>query len=178
MLSILAEKGPRAVTFRGVAERMGGSSTLVTHYFKSRQQLLDALVETVADWPGDLDELEAGVEDPHERLRLFMHWMVPADPEGYTEERARISLAGAHDGSVRIQGIFDAWDEGVRAQFMRHLDGLVPAERIDRVIDILRSVTNGITLSVIEHPDDWPPERQWGVIDEALAMLGLASRVA
>jgi AcrR family transcriptional regulator len=176
-LSILAEKGPRAVTFRAVAQRMGGSSTLVTHYFKSRQELLDALVETVAEWPDDLQELEAGVDDPRERLRLFMHWMVPADPEAYMEERARISLAGGHDGSVRTQGIFDAWQAGVRAQFVRHLDGLVPSSELDPVIDILRSITNGITLSVIEHPDDWPAERQWQVIDDALERLGLAAPV-
>jgi AcrR family transcriptional regulator len=147
----------------------------VTHYFPSRQALLDALADEVANWPSELAELEIDTEDPRERLRLFMHWMVPADEEGYVQERARINLLGEHDARVRTRNLFDTWDSHVRAHYRRHLKGLVPPRQIETTVDLLRAITNGITLSTIEHPDQWPPERQLAVIDDALARLGLAS---
>jgi AcrR family transcriptional regulator len=177
-LAVLAEQGPRGLTFRSVAERMGGSSTLVTHYFASRQALLDALAETVADWPRDLAELELDVDDPLERLRLFMRWMVPADEEGYIEERARLSLIGEAGARVRTRAIVDIWDDHARAHFRRHLEELVPPERIESMTDLLRTITNGITLSAIEHPNKWPAKRQFAVIDDALAMLIPARKAA
>jgi AcrR family transcriptional regulator len=173
-LEVLAEHGPRGLTVRAVAGRMGGSSTLVTHYFSSRQALLDALAELVADWPGDLAKLETDVEDPRQRLRLFLRWMVPTDEAGYIEERARINLIGEHAAPPRTRNLFETWDNHVRAHFRRHLEGLVAGPRVEPTTDLLRTITNGLTLSAIEHPDRWPPERQFAVIDDALESLGLA----
>lgn len=174
-LGLLAEKGPRGLTFRGVAARMGGSSTLVTHYFASRQALLDALAEVVAEWPADLAQLEQGVQDPGERLRLFLHWLVPADEKDLVAERGRINLNGEHDARVRTQHLFDTWDRHVREHLRRHLNGLVPPSQVEATVDLLRSITNGITLSAVEHPDEWPAERQFAVVDDALVRLGLTS---
>lgn len=154
-LAVLAEKGPRGLTFRAVAARMGGSSTLVTHYFASRQALLDALAEVVAEWPANLAELEEGVEDPRERLRLFMRWLVPSDEQSLVAERGRVNLNGEHDARVRTQHLFDTWDRHVREHLRRHLKALVPARQIEATVDLLRSITNGITLSAVEHPAEW-----------------------
>ena len=153
---------------------MGGSSTLVTHYFASRQALLDALAEVVAEWPANLAELEEGVEDPRERLRLFMRWLVPSDEQSLVAERGRVNLNGEHDARVRTQHLFDTWDRHVREHLRRHLKALVPARQIEATVDLLRSITNGITLSAVEHPAEWRKERQFAVIDDALARLGLA----
>ena len=172
-LAILAEQGAKGLTFRGVAARMGGSSTLVTHYFASRQALLDALAEVVAEWPSELEDLEAEVDDPRLRLRLFLQWMVPADEKSHLEERGRINLIGEHDARVRTRHLFETWDARVRDLLREHIDGLVPEARVDRTVDLLRTITNGITLSAVEHPDKWPPERQYAVIDDALELLGL-----
>src|SRR5690348_1678731 len=121
-LEILAQQGPRGLSFRAVAGRLGGSSTLVTHYFSSRQALVDALAERVADWRRDLAHLESAVEDPRQRLRLFLRWMVPATDEGFIEERARINLLGERDTQMRTRELFDTWDEHMRAHFRRHLE--------------------------------------------------------
>lgn len=173
-LEILSERGPRGVSFRAVADRMGGSSTLVTHYFPSRQALVDSLVEGLAEYPAQLDELEADAEDDRERLRRFLVWMVPSDDEKLMKERARIKLLGERDDQITTRHIFEAWDADIRARFRDHVRELVPEKRVAGVADLLRSVTNGITLSTIEQPDRWPPSRQLEVIDEALLVLGLA----
>jgi AcrR family transcriptional regulator len=171
---VLAEKGPGGLSFRNVAAAMGGSTTVVTHYYPSRQMLLDALVDGMVDWQDDLDELQAGTTDQRQRLRLFLQWMVPADDEGLLEETVRLNLIGEHGSRLRTEHVFNAWDARVRDLLAQHLDGIVEPDRLPAIVDVLRSVSNGITLSVVEHPTEWPAERQFDVIDEVLTAFSLS----
>ncbi len=172
-LEILADRGPRGLTFRAVAAKLGGSSTLITHYFGTRQELLDAIVETMSDWPSELDELEMDTDDEVERLRRFLIWMIPSSERGLMQERGRINLLGEPDAKLRARHIFETWDTEARELFRRHLRNLVPNRELELKVDVLRTVTNGLTLSTVEHPDNWPLARQTAVIDEALTALGL-----
>lgn len=172
-LEVLSKKGPSGLNFRAVAERMGGSSTVVTHYFSTKQELLDALVENLARWPEQVEELEVGVEDPRQRLALFLQWLLPCDKRGLLEESARINLIGERDTRVRTEHLFAAWDQNVRNLLTRHVEEIVPAKRVPAVVDVLRSTTNGITLSAVEHPDEWPASRQFAVLNEVLAAFYL-----
>ncbi|MET8989361.1 hypothetical protein ABZW49_28260 [Nonomuraea wenchangensis] len=36
--------------------------------------------------------------------------------------------------------------------------------------------TNGVVLSVVEHPGSWHPARQMAVVDDLLKLLGLVDR--
>jgi AcrR family transcriptional regulator len=171
---VLAQKGPGGLSIRNVAAAMGGSTTVVTHYYPSRQTLLDALVEGMVDWQEEIDAIEAGTTDQRERLRLFLQWLVPADEEGLLEETVRINLIGEHGSRLRTEHVFAAWDAKVRELLSRHLEGLVEPARMESTVDVLRSATNGITLSVVEHPTEWPAERQFAVIDEVLKAFGLS----
>lgn len=175
---VLAEKGPPGLSFRNVAAAMGGSTTVVTHYFPSRQKLLDALIEGMTEWQEELEALEASATDQRERLRLFLRWMVPYDEEALVEETARINLIGERDARLRTEHVFAAWDARARELIAERLDGLVEEDRMDATVDVLRSVTNGITLSVVEHPNEWPAERQFAVIDEVLNTFGLLPQSA
>ena len=173
---VLAERGARGLTFRAVAEEMGGSSTLITHYFGSRQDLVNGLVEAFAEWPGQLASLEAGVDDPRERLRLFMRWLVPSNPRGLTEERARINMLGDPDAGINAERMFNDAETRMRELIAQHLEGLVAPEELPVTVDLIRSATNGVTLSTVEHPDEWSKERQFAVIDQLLALLGLSAQ--
>ncbi|BBC31051.1 hypothetical protein SGFS_023450 [Streptomyces graminofaciens] len=64
-------------------------------------------------------------------------------------------------------------DARIRELLRRHVEPLVPAERVDTTVDLLRVLANGLVLSAVEHHHDWPPERQLAVLDEALAAYGL-----
>ena len=177
---VLAENGTRGLTFRAVADRMGGSSTLVTHYFPTRQALIDAAIEGFQDWSAQLDELEQGL-GPVERLRVLLHWLVPTTDDGLLEERARINLLGergeisGRSGRARISvdRLFTEGDARVRALIEDHLRDLLPKGEVGPTTDFLRSVTNGVTLSAVEHPGDWPAQRQFAVVDRALDALDL-----
>jgi AcrR family transcriptional regulator len=175
-LEILGEGGPSALSFRTVAARLGGSATLVTHYYPARQQMMEELVAfTVDRWKDELAALETGVEEPRRRLRILLEWLVPADEEGLREERGRINLLAEHWDDPETRLLLKEWDGYMRHLVRRHLEPLVPAAKLEKTVDILRVTTNGITLSTIEHPDQWPSRRQMGVLDDQLDILGLAA---
>jgi len=173
-VQIIGEEGLDGLTFRAVAARLGGSSTLVTHYYKSRQALLDDLgVRLLRKWEDEVAALEAGVPSPRERLRLVLEWLLPSTKHALFEERARINLLASRNGQFRTVHLFRAWDRLMRSLIRRHLVGLVPDDRLDAIVDLLRSLTNGISLSTVEHPSMWPAKRQRALIDSALAYIGL-----
>jgi AcrR family transcriptional regulator len=173
--ALVEEDGLHGVSFRTVAARMGGSPTLVTHYYGSREELVDALLGFAMDrWKDELDSLETGIEDPLERLRALLGWFVPAAHEIAREEGARLNLLANHDHDEETREMLKEWDRLGRALVRRYLRPLVSDAERERIVEILRVTTYGITLSALQDPASWPKQRQLEMIDIQLRLLGLA----
>ncbi|MBE3013795.1 TetR/AcrR family transcriptional regulator [Microbispora sp. NEAU-D428] len=176
-VAILAESGLQGLSFRAIAQRLGGSSTLVTHYYRSRRDMLvDLTSYTIEKGKAQLSVSEHDVDDPLARLHTLLLWLVPDDPQSLREEHARLNLMQARDSEPEIAHFFEEWEREVRQLLRSHLEPLVPAAEIDSVTDFLRTVTNGLCLGAVEHPDKWTPERQEAVV--ARAIDGLRSVVS
>lgn len=173
---VLAQEGLRAVSFRAVAQHLGGSTTLVTHYFNSQTDLLDALAFSLMDtWDAELGALESQAQGPVERLRLLLHWLVPQNNTAIQEERARILLLSERLLGDETQAVFSAWDARMMLLIRNHLAPLVPHSLLEVRADVLRSVTNGLTLSILENPHTWDQQRIADVIEQVIADLGTSS---
>ncbi|MFJ8025417.1 TetR/AcrR family transcriptional regulator [Streptomyces sp. NPDC096311] len=169
---VLAESGLQGLSFRTVAQRLGGSATLVTHYYRSRRDMLVGLTSySIAKGRDQLSVLEHDVEDPLARLRALLCWLVPDDAESLREEHARLNLMPARDSDADIAHFFDEWEREVRQLLRSHLIPLVPDSELDGITDFLRALTNGVCLSAIEHPDTWTASRQHSVITRALTVV-------
>lgn len=72
--------------------------------------------------------------------------------------------------------MFDVWETRVRELLGTHLRAIDPKYDVKIMVDLLRVLTNGLTLSTIEHPDRWPAENVLAVLREAAGGLGLAPR--
>lgn len=177
-LSVLAESGARGLSFRAIAARLGGSTTLVTHYFPTQQSLLDEVARTFIErWDAEIAELDARESGAAERLRALLLWMIPTTPEGLAEERSRIHLLEGHLLDAEDRAPFHAWDETIRGYLREHLVALVPDSRVEPAVELLRVITSGVVLSVVESEAPWPTERQSAVVNDVLGLLGLhASR--
>lgn len=174
-LNVLAESGTRGLSFRAVAEKLGGSTTLITHYFPTQQDLVDAVSTSALNrWGEEISDLDRQTDDPRERLRSLLEWLVPATDLGLRDERSRINLLSGEILGDSNRATFDNWDQIIRGFLRSHLESLVPPERMDATVDLLRVTTNGITLSVVEHPESWSPSRQFAVIADVLKMLDLS----
>ena len=175
-IKLLAERGPAALTLRELAREMGGSITLITHFYPNRSALLEGIIDqSIADYDADLAALETDLAPPA-RLRVLLEWMLPIDETSRKEEVARVMLLGSIDSDLPVQRFFDAMESKMRSLLQDHLSALVPADQVAPIAETLRVFTNGIVLSAAEHPTEWPPARQFAVLDRVLNALGLGVR--
>ncbi len=168
---ILARGGASALTLRTLADELGGSITLITHFVASRDDLFEAIVDDlISTYDTELVELERD-SSPEERLRILLEWLLPLDEESRAREAGRIALISHTGESPGIQRFFDAMEETMRGRLAEHVAELGLGIDVELASAYLRSVVNGIVLSRVEHPDLWPPERQREVLDIALRGL-------
>ncbi|SNX88477.1 TetR family transcriptional regulator [Streptomyces sp. TLI_55] len=173
-LQALSEGGLAELTLRKIAQRMGGSITLITHYFANREALLDAVLKyTLADADSIHEELDR-IEDPWERLRVALEWFLPDTEEALTQERARVALLTHQGAEPVIRQHLERMEPAMRSVLRRALDALVPAGELDGTVDMVRVWVSGIALSVVEHPEIWTPERQHAALKRFLTVLSSA----
>jgi AcrR family transcriptional regulator len=156
---------------RAVARELGGSLTMVTHYYPTRRELLVDLPQQLAqDWSEDLSLLEAQAATPRARLRTLLAWLLPLDSDGLQEEMARFSLLVAStdaDSSEALAG----FDDYVRELLRQHVTGLVPDFAVESSVELFRAFTNGIVVNAVMDPAGWPASRQEALLDLAIGLI-------
>ncbi|WP_328842765.1 TetR/AcrR family transcriptional regulator [Streptomyces sp. NBC_00258] len=157
-LRVVRERGAAQLTIRAVADAMGGSTSLVTHYVRNRRELLilaftavehrwaaeenrlaqlpaadriDYLAQWGANWSSEEDEVLAA---------LLLHLLTEARP-------APESLAVVHQE-------LDAWRQAL-GEAAEAADIRSPWASAD----LIYLVSRGAMLSTLEHPDAWTAER-------------------
>jgi AcrR family transcriptional regulator len=172
-LRLMSTRGPAALTLRGLAQELGGSITLVTHFYRNRAELLKGMTDQlIDDYDAQLADLERGADDAT-RLRLLLEWMLPLTQDSRTAERGRVLLTAERDSDLHVQSFFLAMDRKMRALLRDHVTPLVEPSLVDITVDALRVMVNGVVLSAVEHPRKWSAKRQLALLDHMLESLGL-----
>ena len=169
----IAEGGFPHLTVRSLAKRLGGSSTLVTHYFANREELLSALADRVLKDAAEKSAELLEISDPDDRLRAVLEWFLPNTPESLKIERVRIVLV-AHKATEPVVADMSArMEPGMRGLMRQALAEFVDPEDLEGMVDLLRAWTSGVVLSAVEHPEIWTPERQMQALDRFVSSLSL-----
>src|SRR5919198_335055 len=80
--AVIAESGMRGLSIRAIADRLGGSTTVVTHYYPTQRDLLDDLAGSIVDtWDEEIAAREQNTEDRRERLMILLEWLVATDEQ-------------------------------------------------------------------------------------------------
>lgn len=173
---VLGESGFAKFSLRAVGQRLGGSVTLVTHYFPSRESLLDSLLErTLADARSKQQEL-AAIADPHDRLEAVIQYFLPVDEESTTLERARVAMASQRNVEPIVARNLDLIDPGMRELIRTAISDFIPADRVDATVDLIRLWTAGVVLTAIEHPETWTARRQTEALGQFLKLIDLPTK--
>jgi AcrR family transcriptional regulator len=173
-LEVLAESGTGGLSFRAVAARLGGSTTLVTHYFPNQDLLLaEVASHSLVLWGEEIDALDRQGKTPTERLQNLLVWLMPVTPLGLMQERARINLLSSELLGEGHRTALEEWDVRIRSVLRNHLEELVPPDQVDRTVELLRVTISGVVLTVVEHPGLWPVERQLGVLEHLMQLLSI-----
>ena len=173
--AIIADGGLGALSFRAIGSRLGGSTTMVTHFYANQTELLgDFAARSAFQMREEIAEIVAKHDDPVDRLdAVLFSWLLPLDEETIAQERMRINFAAARVLSADSQVVLDTWECVIQDSLRKLLEPVVPSRDVDVLADLLRSAWNGITLSTIEHPDHWTAERQVAVFRRLVEGLSI-----
>ncbi|WP_050375839.1 TetR/AcrR family transcriptional regulator [Streptomyces acidiscabies] len=173
-LEVLAESGTAGLSFRAVAARLGGSTTLVTHYFPHQDALLAEVASySLVLWGEEIDALDRQGATPTERLQNLLVWLMPVTPVGLMQERARINLLSSELLGEGHRTALEEWDVRIRSVLRNHLEELVPHDQVDKTVELLRVTISGVVLTVVEHPGLWPIERQLAIVEHLMQLLAI-----
>ncbi len=167
----MAAGGPNAVTLRSLADELGGSITLVTHYFPNRSAIFEAIQELLLmEGVRELAEISEDLSQT-DRLRAFLEWLLPTTIESLELERIRVAMVTEADPSLNLRQMVDRWEREMREAISRFVAPLVGRSALPFYVDLVRVVHNGVALSAVEHPDYWTRERQLAFIDAVVPLI-------
>ena len=142
-LRVIEEGGVKDVTVRKVAEQLGRSTTVITHYFSTRDDLIDAAVTaTLAQSREEAVALMQSSEDP---LWTFLDWSVSGKNHAIWLELVA-AYAADLDRQVtkQVDEFLTWWDE----QIEELLKGRVTAGLTTKELcDIIGVVVEGILFA-------------------------------
>jgi AcrR family transcriptional regulator len=169
---LVGTRGLEALTFRNVAEAAGSSTTVLTHYFADKRDLLQSTFEAVAERSGArFDEAQRHGGG----LRECLEALLPLDPERQTEWRLLTCYWGM---AVSDPNLAKAQARHVRSAQRRiesllrqHHSQLAGAEP-EVVARRLVTLVHGLGAHSALDPGHWSPAEQQRVLADELGSLG------
>ncbi|MFZ3562749.1 TetR/AcrR family transcriptional regulator [Streptomyces sp. BH097] len=170
-IEVARERGVRAVTIRAVAQRLGGSTAMVTNYIPSRSALMaNALRRADKEWERQEAVALEGVEGA-ERLPALLRWMCTTTHDDEVLRRLLFEIVS--EGPAAGQEVEQVRSSTARAhrEAFRELAAQAGVPSACDAGDILHLLLRGYWLSTLEDPEGWPTERGIHVALAALELL-------
>lgn len=170
VIAITLESGFAAVTIRAVAQRIGTSTSAVTHYVESRDELLRSAVrQEIARQQEAAASAIAGLED-RAALRAFIEWAVVHRDEHSHRLWLALVLGAATDPVLRAElDRFNAW---WLTQVQRQIADIGPPQP-ELAVDLLNILVDGLIVSAFDAGQPWPARRRARILDAIWAAIRL-----
>lgn len=175
---VIARDGLDGAGVRQVAAEAGSSTTVVTHYFASKQALIEAAIEDAyaAVERRMVEQLQAGPVGLA-ALRLVLLEALPLDAERRDEARVWMAFWAAAATRPELRRVqregYRAWrglvagvlaDAESRGEIATGLDAVREGEQLLCLMD-------GLMMQATLEPRRFTVKRQVGILDSALARL-------
>ncbi|MFJ7496126.1 TetR/AcrR family transcriptional regulator [Streptomyces sp. NPDC097727] len=157
-LRVVRERGAARLTIRAVADAMGGSTSLVTHYVRNRRELLILTFATVEHrWAAE--ESRLGKLPADKRIELMSQWAA----DWSSEEDEVLAALLLHmlteprtnpEDLAFVHQALDGWH--------RELGEAAEAAGIPEpwaAADLIYLLSRGAMLSTLENPTAWTSDR-------------------
>jgi AcrR family transcriptional regulator len=170
VIAITLESGFAAVTIRAVAQRIGTSTSAVTHYVESRDELLRSAVrQEIARQQAAAASAIAGLEG-QAALRAFIEWAVVHRDEHSHRLWLALVLGAATDPVLRAElDRFNAW---WLTQVQRQITDIGPPQP-ELAVDLLNILVDGLIVSAFDAGQPWPAGRRARLLDAIWAAIRL-----
>lgn len=170
---VIAERGLGA-GLRDVALAGGWSTSVVTHYFATKDELLEHTLQRTIERA--VARIEARVADGQSRLAAILEEILPLDASRRRQWRIFIAFWGraVHDAALerhqrrRQRAFHTALSEALAETFGE-------ATRYDLELETRRlfALVDGVSVQATFEPREWPARQQIELVERHLAELGL-----
>ncbi|MBI9082300.1 MAG: TetR family transcriptional regulator [Desulfobacterales bacterium] len=145
---VMATEGIEGTTLAKVAKSMGVNSGLLIHYFKSKEEMIIAMVDRLVDIYGNLYlQKLAKYEAPEARLEFIMDTIFKVDPMLRENDSVFYACYVMSFRNNRIRSRFKHMFDRFRAQLSKEIESFINAG-IVKVTDPVK--TADIMITVIE----------------------------
>jgi AcrR family transcriptional regulator len=171
---LVAAGGLAAATHRRIAEAAGCSTTVVSHYFTDKRDLVTATYREVGDRVATRVEAAHGSED---HLLAILEALLPLDEDRTRDWRLLFTFLGLAATDAELTAEQRDRAAAARAQIETALTCDKQADRISPDTDVptsarfLLSLVLGIGMQALFDPAEWPLERMRMVIADAVAQI-------
>jgi TetR/AcrR family transcriptional repressor of bet genes len=171
---LVADGGLAAATHRRIAEAAGCSTTIVSHYFSGKRDLVTATYQEVGDRVADRVEAARGTEDP---LAAILAALLPLDADRTRDWRLLFTFLGLAATDAELTAEQRARAGAARAQVEAALEDDKQAGRIPPGTDVaaaarhLLSLVLGMGMQALFDPAEWPPDRMRAAVADAVQQV-------
>ncbi|MEU7818742.1 TetR family transcriptional regulator C-terminal domain-containing protein [Pseudonocardia sp. NPDC049154] len=174
--SLVARRGTDGLSLRALAAAAGASTTVITHYFAGKKELLQSAYHAAVDQARDRVREAPGEDDPR-RLVALCEAVLPLDAPRSENWRTWLAFFGIAVGEPdlgavqrrRVTGHRDLIADAVRAG--QRLGTVDAARDPDEEARTLLALTHGVAVEAAFDPEDWPAARQRALVARHVATL-------
>lgn len=167
---LIAGTGVDKVTIRDVARAAGYSTTIVTHYFADKRQLLLHVYKTAAE--RSIERIDSVRSRDSADLQGCLNAILPLDRRRRRDWQIWLAFWGvasadrefAREQRVRLEKARRVFDEVLEA-----MGGQDAAER-RREASRIATIISGVAVHAVLEPKDWPAARQQAFIAAELCL--------
>ena len=171
-LAVARRGGVEAITFRSVAEELGSSTTVVTHYVKTRAELVGLAFRQLFDAAHAVTAAAIDGLGPAEGLRVLVESFLPLDEERRLQTYLWLGVLQDPEARENLRGEMRAVERWERERLTERCRALGLADP-ETAADLAVAMANGITFEALQNPRRWTPRRQREVAGAFLALLGV-----
>ncbi|MEP0068004.1 TetR/AcrR family transcriptional regulator [Pyruvatibacter sp.] len=157
--ALIASEGPEALSMRNIADQAGCTIGLLNHWFKSKDDLIEAVLDQAAT--AGVDRVKAVVENPDVKLEDVVREFLPLDEERSAELRVWLVFWALSIGRPTLRRGYSQRLRAMREEITREVSerGIVTKD-VTQFIDTLMAMLDGISVNAIAEPDYWTIDRQ------------------
>jgi AcrR family transcriptional regulator len=171
---MVAEAGMEAVTFRNVAREAGFSSTIVSHYFRDKRELLSVTYSSIRTYA--IETIEDAFKARADLFTCFEK-LLPVNTHNLADWQAWFGFWGKATSDAGLAADRVAAVEGTQKLFIRILQHAVDDGELPDGLDLdlhayrLQMFINGLSSFVVMDPKAWPPRRQRAMLAAEIELL-------
>jgi AcrR family transcriptional regulator len=172
---VIADEGINALTNAKIAKRLSGSTTMVTHYFRSRRELVLDTYQTMAS--RSRARLEQAMRESDDPLAACLRALLPLDDSTRLEWKVWLAYQGMSVGDPELTRIWASRAASAVDRVTRLIEADISAGRMSSSIDPdlesdrLFALIQGMSFQSIVDQKRWSPAYLRRIVDLELLRL-------